>query len=76
MKTIYNARYRQLIAFLRQTRRDRGITQAQLAAQLGWHRHIISRIENRDRRMDILETTSVCEILGLRISDLESILME
>ena len=74
MKTIYDDRYRQVIARLQSVRREHGLTQGQLAHSVGWPRQTVSKIEKCDRRLDLLETHTLARALGLRLADLGPLL--
>ena len=74
VKSIYDRRYRGVIARLQSVRRDHGLTQAQLAHTVGWARTTLSKVERCDRRLDLLETHMLASALGLRLSDLEPLL--
>jgi|APSaa5957512622_1039677.scaffolds.fasta_scaffold238919_1 transcriptional regulator with XRE-family HTH domain len=73
-KSIYDQRYRQIIKRLKGERRKHGLTQGQLAARVGWERTQLSKVERCERRLDLLETHMLTSALGLRLTDLESIL--
>ena len=44
-------------------RKDAGVTQVELAARLGKPQQFISKIENGDRRVDLIEFVAVCRAL-------------
>jgi len=52
---IYNDRYRAIIARLVKARTAAGLTQEELAIQLGINQPEISRIENFDRELGLIE---------------------
>lgn len=60
MKTIHSEKYRYLLALLRESREAAGITQAQLSKQLGKPQSYVSKYENGDRRLDVIEMVEVC----------------
>ncbi|MBN1676794.1 MAG: helix-turn-helix transcriptional regulator [Kiritimatiellae bacterium] len=74
MKTIHDRRYTRLITELRQIRRRSGLTQAQVAQKMGWAKSTLSKIETRERRLDLLETYDLCGLYGIRLTDLERLL--
>ena len=49
---------------LRDWRREREITQSQLAAKLGWTQADISKVETGVRRLDVIELAFWMEALG------------
>jgi len=64
MKSTYTDTYRILIERLIQARRKRGMTQAELALQLGRHQSFVSKIENRERRLDVVEFIEIARLIG------------
>lgn len=64
-KTIYAKEYRELVNDLRQTRKDLGLTQAELSHSLGWPQQRLSAVERGARRLDVLEYFLLAEKLGL-----------
>jgi transcriptional regulator with XRE-family HTH domain len=59
-KATYLVQRRTLLGLLRQLRSDAGLTQAQLAARLHRDQTFVSKYENGERRLDILELREVC----------------
>ena len=64
-KTIHRAEYRQLVDLLRERREALGLSQAEVAKQLGWKQQKVSFIETAARRMDVLEYIALARALGL-----------
>lgn len=64
-KTIYSSEYRKLVKQLREVREGLGITQAALAAELGWPQQKLSAIEAAARRLDVFEYFALGGRLGL-----------
>ena len=64
-KTIHSAAYRRLVAKLRALREERGISQSDLAKQLGWPQQRLSAVEAGARRIDIIEFLALTAALGL-----------
>lgn len=62
--TIYDKDYQALITALIESRKAKGITQAQLAKQTGMPQYDISKVENFVRRLDVLELSAWLEALG------------
>jgi len=54
-------------------RKDAGVTQVELAARLGKPQQFISKIENSDRRVDLIEFVAVCR--ALRVDPKEAFAM-
>ena len=55
MKTIHDCRYRQLVARMIAARELHHLTQSELAIALGRPQSYIAKVENFDRRLDIIE---------------------
>ncbi|WP_159874670.1 helix-turn-helix domain-containing protein [Aquitalea denitrificans] len=64
MKSIHDERYRSLIEKLIELRKDGSITQVQLAERLGKPQSYIAKIENFERRLDVVELTDWVKALG------------
>ena len=62
----YEAAFRVLIL----ARQERGISQRELAERLGKPRSFVSKIEGRERRIDIVEFVAFAEALGFEAGDL------
>lgn len=50
-------------------RKDAGVTQVELAERLGKPQQFISKIENGDRRVDLVEFVAVCRALRVDPKD-------
>lgn len=74
MKTIHDERYIRLVAELRRIREERGLTQVAVALKMRWSRSAVSKIETRERRVDVLEVYDLCALYGIRLADLEPLL--
>ena len=68
-KTIYSKENRRLIRLLRQKREDLDITQLQLASILDKDQTFISKIENSERRIDVIELRTICIALKISFTD-------
>ncbi|MGN0929676.1 MAG: helix-turn-helix domain-containing protein [Alphaproteobacteria bacterium] len=64
-KSIYSSNYSCLINILVRKRKQYNISQINLAKSLGIPQPIISKIENRDRRLDVIEFVEICFALGV-----------
>lgn len=69
MKSIYSDDYISIILALRQIRISKKITQTDLAVRLGVHQSFISKIENRERRLDVVEFLSWIDALDVSVND-------
>ena len=47
---------------------DSGLKQEELAKRLGVHQSFVSKVENGERRLDVLELRDLCEALGIGLS--------
>jgi DNA-binding XRE family transcriptional regulator len=68
VKTLHDVRYRRVVEHLRAARQKCGLTQEDVAAQLGWHRTVICNIETQERRADVLEVYRLCRLYGVEFS--------
>jgi transcriptional regulator with XRE-family HTH domain len=73
-KTIFDPQYIALIKHLRVRRIELGLTQGDVAMQMGVVRTFVVRVEQRERRLDILELRRWLDVLGLKLVDVEAIL--
>lgn len=64
-KTIYREDYRRLVERLRGYREELGLSQTELARQLGWPQQKVSTIEAGARRLDVIEFFQLTSALGL-----------
>lgn len=69
MKSTYTAEYQALISKLAKARKVAGITQAQLAAKLGKPQSYISKIENGERRLDVVEFLEIAKLIGIEATE-------
>lgn len=69
MKSIHDGRYRQLIQQLISLREQREVTQVQLAAALGRPQSYVAKVENLDRRLDVVELADWLKALGESLVD-------
>lgn len=70
VKSIHTERYRRLLALLVQARRDAGVTQVELALKLGKPQSFVSKFENGERRIDVIEFLDICEAIGVSAAEL------
>lgn len=69
MKSIYSDDYISIILALRKIRSSKNITQAELATIMGVHQSFVSKIENRERRLDVVEFLSWIDALDISVND-------
>ncbi|MEI9983870.1 MAG: helix-turn-helix transcriptional regulator [Aliidongia sp.] len=65
MKSTHTEGYQKAIAVLIAARRERRILQTDLAERLAKPQSYVSKIELRERRLDIVEFIEVCRALGV-----------
>lgn len=68
-KSIHTDKYKNVIALLRKRREESQITQEQLAKMLDVRQAVISKIENCERRLDIVELYEICNKLDISFID-------
>ena len=67
MEDALAARRVKLRRLLRTIRRERGVTQVQLAERTGLPQSVISKVENGERRVEFVEVEAVCEGVGMSL---------
>jgi transcriptional regulator with XRE-family HTH domain len=68
-KTIHSKEYRKLISLLREKRENLDITQLKLASIIETDQTFISKIENSERRIDVIELRTICKALKISFTD-------
>ena len=56
-----------LLEILRELRRQRNLTQDQLAKAMGVKQAFVSKFETGERRLDFLDLLGICDVLGISI---------
>lgn len=69
MASVYSEEYQRVITALKKARKERGITQAQLAEALGRPQSFIAKIESGERRLDVVEFVHLARLVGLELGD-------
>jgi transcriptional regulator with XRE-family HTH domain len=64
--------YQLLIGILKEARKQRGVTQVDLADRLGNTQTFVSKMERGERRLDVVEFVEICEALIVAPCDLLS----
>jgi transcriptional regulator with XRE-family HTH domain len=64
-KSIYTDEYRVLLDLLTKYRQASGLTQVELAKELGQSQSFISKVERGDRRLDVIQLRTICQTLGV-----------
>ena len=65
MKSIYQNDYRKLIEKLVEARHEKGLTQVALAKKLKKPQSFISKYENYERRLDVIEFLHITRYIGV-----------
>lgn len=63
-RSLHTPAYRTITAALKEMRQEVGVSQRELAKRLGQQLNYVSRLEQGQRRIDLLEWTWLCEALG------------
>lgn len=69
MASIYSEQYQSVITALKKARKERGITQVQLAEALGRPQSFIAKIESGERRLDVVEFVHLARLVELEPAD-------
>ena len=64
-KSLHSTRYSEFRKRLTKARIDAGVSQAELADQLGKPQSFVSKFERGERRLDVIEFLDVATILGV-----------
>ncbi|WP_099064914.1 helix-turn-helix domain-containing protein [Serratia sp. BW106] len=65
MNSVYSTEYQLVIKILRDARIEKGITQAKLAEALGRPQSFIAKVENGERKLDVVEFALIARLLGV-----------
>ncbi|MCA6219457.1 helix-turn-helix domain-containing protein [Photorhabdus antumapuensis] len=65
MSSIYSEEYQHVIRLLRETRLEKGITQEKLAQEFGRPQSFIAKVENGERKLDVVEFVRMAHLLSL-----------
>lgn len=67
-KSTFSPKYEQFRALLVQARKESGLTQRELAARLERPQSYVSKYENGERRLDLIEFLEVAAILDIDVA--------
>lgn len=70
VKTIYQARYQAFIEALVVARKKAGLTQMQVADRLSKPQSYVAKIEGSDRKLDVLEFVTLCQVINIDPSEM------
>ena len=65
LKTIHTPEYSELLEWLRVHRKTKGLTMRDLAKRLDVHHSWIGKIEQGERRLDVVEYLRICKALKI-----------
>ncbi len=68
-KSIHDKSYGIMISMIREIRESQNIKQSELAERIGVDQTVISKIENRERRLDLIELIMICKALNHSVVD-------
>ncbi len=60
---------RRLAGLLRQARVEANLTQEQVAALIGQTQSYVSKYENGEQRLDLIELDAVCKAVGIPLTE-------
>lgn len=69
-KSIFTNNYQLLLQLLVATRKKANITQQELAKKLGKNQSYISKYENSERRLDMIEVIAIVKAMGANPNEL------
>ncbi|MAM70796.1 MAG: transcriptional regulator [Gammaproteobacteria bacterium] len=64
-KTIYTKEYKTLTEWLRQSREDQGLSMRAFGKILGKPHSYVGKVEQGERRLDVIEYIEYCNCLGI-----------
>lgn len=76
MTSIYSQEYQIVISTLRNARLEKGLTQATLAKMLGKPQSFIAKVENGERRLDVVEFIHFAKLLAVDPAEVIKNVME
>ena len=73
MSSIHDPRYIGLIHCLISIREEQNITQVEVASSLKKHQSYVAKVENLDRRLDIIELHDWLKALNIQLTEFSKI---
>jgi transcriptional regulator with XRE-family HTH domain len=67
-KSQHTRAYARLLKALRQARKDASLTQLDVARRLETYASFVSKCESGERRIDVLELATFCDLYGLTVT--------
>lgn len=68
-KAVYTVAYRRMLSRLVKARKSAALNQAELAEKLGRQQSFVSKVENGERRIDVVELIAICNALEVDPGD-------
>lgn len=69
-RSVFTMKYKHLCDLLIQARESRNLTQSQVAERLNRPQSFVSKYENGERRLDVIEFLEVAAVLGVEAESL------
>ena len=69
MKFLRTPEHKRLMKMLATARKSKGLTQQQLAEQIGENQNFISKYESGERRLDFLEVAAISRPIGFNMAN-------
>ena len=68
-KSVFTSEYGEVQRLLKETRKSANVTQVALAEGLGQTQSFVSKCERGERRLDVIQLRTICQVLGTTLSD-------
>ncbi len=68
-KSVHSEQYKKVLDWLISARKDAGLTQQQVADQLGKPQSFVAKYEGGERRLDIVEFVEIAKLLSVGPED-------
>lgn len=75
-RSIFTKKYKHLCHLLIQVKESQGLTQARIAERLNRPQSFVSKYENGERRLDVIEFLEVAAALGVEAESLLAIVQD
>ncbi|MGP0565189.1 MULTISPECIES: helix-turn-helix domain-containing protein [unclassified Nitrospina] len=72
MRSVFTKEYEELLTFLINARKNKRLTQVQIAKKLKKPQSFVSKYERGERRLDVIEFLEVAEAIGIEANKLFS----
>ena len=69
LRPLHSHEYEVLVTLLKQARKEAGLTQVEVAIRLDVEQSLISKVERRERRLDVAELRAFCGALGIGLNE-------